>query len=442
MIEVQCICACLERKDFSFLRLNDIDEKYFPNYRDEYKFIEEHVNKYGNVPDQATFIEKFREFPFETVAETSNYLIDKIREEETYNFTVRFLNDVAARFKKGEDSRKVVADMSSKLPELSRRMMTFEATDLIHNFEQRYNKYEERSNDLNKAFFNFGINELDAVTGGIDRSEELGVISASTGQGKSWWAIFIGLSVAKQGYKVGYYSGEMSKETVGWRIDTEYSHISNFALTRGNKYIKEEYRRHLEELRKNVSGSFYCATPEDFGDAPTVSKLGSFIEKYDLDFLLIDQLSLVSDSGSLKKRDEAYANISKDLKLLQGRKHIPIFSVSQLNRGAQDKDVVDPGTNNISGSNRIAEDATLVLSIKQTQKGTLELRIMKARNCPSGSKLTYNWKIDTFDLVYVKTEDDVYVKHLAQQEKKGIQQEKQLSEKEIYKDNYNGTDPF
>lgn len=441
MIEVQVLCACLERKDFSFLRLNDIDEQYFPNYREEYKFIENHVNKFGNVPDKATFIDKFKEFTFEEVYETTNYLVDKIREEHIFNISAQMINDVAAKLKKGEDSREVASYMISKIPDLQKKL-NFEATDLIHNFESRYQKYEERSENPEKAFFKFGIPELDAVTGGIDRNEDLGVISASTGQGKSWWAIFIGLSVAKQGYKVGYYAGEMSKDLVGWRIDTMHSHISNFALTRGNKYIKEDYRHALEDLRKNTTGQFWCATPEDFGDAPTVAKLGAFIEKYDLDMLIVDQLSLVKDTGPMKKRDEAYANISKDMKLLQVRKRIPIYEVSQLNRGANAKDVVDPGTEHMAGSNRISEDATIAISIKQKQPNTLELRIMKGRNVPTGSKLTYNWSIDTFDLVYVKTEDDVYTQHLKQQEKKGVKLEKQPTEKEIYQDNYNGNDPF
>ena len=436
MIEVQVICACLDRKDFSFLKLNDIDEQYFLNYKDEFMFIKEHYEKYGNVPDQRTFIDKFREFPFEEVYETNNYLVDKIREEYIFNTSAKLLNDFASRFKNGQDSREVVSYMMTKLPELQKKL-TFEATDLIHNFEDRYKKYEERSENPDKAFIKFGLTELDAVAGGIDRCDDLGVISASTGQGKSWWAVFIGLSAAKQGYNVGYYAGEMSKELVGWRIDTMYSHISNFSLTRGNKYIKEDYRRSLEQLRKNVTGKFWCATPDDFGDIPTVGKLGAFIEKYDLDLLIVDQLSLVKDSGQLKRRDEAFANISKDLKLLQVRKHIPIISVSQLNRGASAKDVEDPGTEHIAGSNRIIEDATFALSIKQKQPNLLEIRIMKGRNIPTGSKLTYSWKIDTFDLVYIPTDDDVYTQHQKQHGSVN-----KSPEKEVYKDNYSGNDPF
>lgn len=440
MIEVQVINACLSKRDIQWLRLNDIDEKFFSVYSAEFKFILDHENKYGNVPDITTFAEKFKDFPIGEVFESEFYLIDKLREEYTYNQSAEVLNDIAKRLKNGEDSRDVVSYMLSKIPDLNKNLV-FEAHDLIRDFEKRYKKYEERSENPDKAFIKFGLPELDAVVGGIDRSNELGVITASTGQGKSWWAIFVGLSAAKQGYTVGYYSGEMDEELVGWRLDTEYSHISNFALTRGNKYIKEDYRKHLENMRKSVPGKFYCVTPEDFGELPTVGRLGSFVDKYKLDLLIIDQLSLIQDSGPLKKRNEAYENISKELKVLQTSKRVPIISVVQLNRGAQEKDVEDPGTNHISGSNRISEDASIAISIKQKQPNTLELRVMKGRNCPTGSKLTYNWAVDTFDLVYVKTGDDLYSKHLEQMEKKGFKKQEE-PEKNVYSDDFGGGDVF
>lgn len=439
MIEVQCLCACLSRKDFSMFKLNDITSDYFKDYTEEFKFIENHVNTYGNVPDTATFISRFPEFEMIEVVETDKYLIDKLRENYVYNSSVKVLQDVATKFKT-LDSRDAVAYLLQQMPELNKKL-TFEATDLISNFEPRYKEYEERMNNPQSSFVLTGIPELDAIIGGFDAKMENAIVTASTGQGKSWWAIFFGVSAAKQGKRVGYYSGEMPENQVGWRIDTIFSHISNFALTHGNKYIKDEYKHALINLRDSVNGKFYCTTPEDFGGSPTVSKLGSFVEKYKLDMLIIDQYSLLKDASGTRKRDEAYANISKDIKLLQTMKKIPIISVVQLNRGANAKDVEDPGTEHVAGSNRISEDATLAISVKQKQPNTLELRIMKGRNCPTGSKLTYTWAIDTFELTYVATEDDAYSYHLKQQEKKGIKHEKK-TEQETYNDDYSGGEVF
>lgn len=441
MIEIQCICACLERKNYSMFRLNDIDISYFRDYREEFKFITEHVNSYGNVPDLATFLTKFPEFELIEVAESDGYLIDKLRENYVYNSSVDVLKQVEEKFKTN-DSRDAVAFLLSRMPELNKKL-TFEATDLIHDYSKRYSKYEERMHNPENAFIKTGLTELDAIIGGFDTSEENAIVTASTGQGKSWWAIFFGFNAAKQGKKVGYYSGEMSSNLVGWRLDTMFSHISNFAITRGNKYIQGEYKHALERMDSEISGKFICATPEDFGGSPTVGKLGAFVEKFGLDMLIIDQYSLLADSSKAYRRDESYANLSKEIKLLQTMKKIPIISVVQLNRGANAKDVEDPGTEHIAGSNRISEDATLAISIKQKQPNTLEVRIMKGRNCPAGSKLTYNWIIDTFELIYVQTEDDAYTNHIKQQEKKGIHvKDERKSEQETYNDDYSGGEPF
>lgn len=404
MIELQCICACLDRKDFAMFKLNDITKEFFKDYLPEFEFIENHFNTYGNVPDVATFLNRFPDFKMIEVVETEKYLVDKLRENYVYNSSVKVLKDVADKFK-SIDSREAVAYLLSQMPELNKKL-TFDAVDLISNFDKRYQKYEERKNNPQSSFILTGIKELDAVIGGFDAQDEDAIIASSTGSGKSWTSIFFGLSAAKQGKRVGYYSGEMSAEYIGWRIDTIYSHISNYAITRGNGAIEDKYKVALIKQRDEIKGKFYCVTPEDFGGMPTISKLSAFIEKYNLDMLIIDQYSLLKDSSNTYKRDEMYANLSKEIKLLQTMKKIPIISVVQLNRAANAKDVENPGTEHIAGSNRIIEDATLAISLKRKDDNLLEIRIMKGRNVPSGAKLTYEWKVDTFELIYKSFPND------------------------------------
>lgn len=405
MIECQIICACLQRKNYSMFSLNNIDETYFKDYKKEFLFIKNHYQEFGNVPDISTFLDKFPDFQFIDVSETENYLVDSLRENYVYNSSVVILKEAADKFKT-LDSREAVAYLLNRIPELNKKL-TFEAEDLISNFAKRYEQYEKRSADPDRSYIKTGLSELDELIGGFDTFEENAIITASTGQGKSWWALYFALNAAKQGKKIGYYSGEMSSEQVGWRLDTIYGHISNYALTRGNSAIKERYRQNLENMRAEIKGKLYTVTPQDFGGYPTVSKLGSFVERYDLDMLVIDQISLLADSYHTNSRYDSYTNLSKEIKSLQTMRKIPVLTVVQLNRGASSKDVVDPGTEHISGSNRIVEDATLAISVKQPQLETLELRIMKCRTAAAGTKLTYKWNIDKFDLEFINSEPKV-----------------------------------
>jgi replicative DNA helicase len=232
---------------------------------------------------------------------------------------------------------------------------------------------------------------------------ESAVICARTGFGKSWWLIFFALQAAKQGLRVGFYSGEMESDLVGYRLDTYLGNIANGSLTHGNNNVKEDYENYLQSLSKVVPGHIYCATPETFDGNPTVSKIRAFIEQYNIEFMCIDQFSLLNDDKHAKSVREQFVNISKDLRALQRLKKIPILSAAQLNRNEEvDNESL---TKNLAESDRIGQDATTVLSIKRKGDNVI-FTIEKARNAKTGDKLTYNWNTNMGILRYIPSEND------------------------------------
>ena len=56
VVQVQIISYILQNADDSILEDNQLTADYFVGYDDEYKFIREHKEKYGNVPDKETFL--------------------------------------------------------------------------------------------------------------------------------------------------------------------------------------------------------------------------------------------------------------------------------------------------------------------------------------------------------------------------------------------------
>ena len=103
-----------------------------------------------------------------------------------------------------------------------------------------------------------GFDELDALIGGWDVKEELATIVARTGMGKSWLLLKCASAAAKQGKIVGIYSGEMSENKVGYRLDTLMGNFSNGALIHGGASVKNEYRKYLDNLKENVPGKIFA----------------------------------------------------------------------------------------------------------------------------------------------------------------------------------------
>ena len=119
--------------------------------------------------------------------------------------------------------------------------------------------------------------------------------------------------------------------------------------------------------------------------------------------LFVDQYSLLEDEKRGRTPREQMANLSKDLRSLQRLKKIPIIAAAQLNREEIGED--GPTTKNISESDRIGQDATIVLFIERKQDNVI-LSIGKARNAQTGAKLTYAWNINMGTLNYIPIEND------------------------------------
>src|SRR5574344_1140246 len=78
MIQCQFINYLIHTQDTSILLLNNINDEYFSDYKNEFDFIQEHLRKYGRIPDKETFMNKFPDFDIIAVNETPSYLIDEL----------------------------------------------------------------------------------------------------------------------------------------------------------------------------------------------------------------------------------------------------------------------------------------------------------------------------------------------------------------------------
>lgn len=399
MIQLQVLNKVLETKNVSLLTLNNIDESYFSDYKQEFKFIKNHIDTYGNVPDLETFADSFPNFEFISVNETNDYLIDELFKDKSKRLLANNFNKVRDLVMSGKVDDAIELYLNST--ESIVKAKHIDSVDILED-TLRYDAYIERCNDYNKYYVKTGFPELDQIIGGWDRQEELATIAARTNQGKSWILLKVATAAAEQGLKVGVYSGEMSARKVGYRIDTLISHISNRGITKGNADLQTEYKRYMEKLPTMFKGHIKVLTPDLIGGPAGVTALRAFIEKEDLDMLCVDQHSLLEDDRHARNPVEKAANISKDLKNLQVMKKIPIISVSQQNRSSTENGV---GTEHIAQSDRIAQDSTIVLFFEQ-KDGVMTLNLVKSRDSENMKKLSYAINLDKGIFQYLPEEDN------------------------------------
>ena len=401
MIQLQALNRLLADKNHSWLTVNQIDSSYFSDYSDEYEFIVNHIKQFNKVPDSVTFAAKFPDFDFIEVTESEKYIVEELCRDKNKRSLAKIFNQVREYINDGkiDDAITLYTNASSNLSSTTH----VEAINLIED-KSRYDKYVERTQDHGKYHITTGFAELDEAIGGWDRLEELATIVARPGVAKSWIALKTAAAAAFQGLNVGMYSGEMTELKVGYRFDTLIGNVSNSGLMRGNVEIQNNYKVHIDNLRKFVKGNLWVTTPFLVGRTPTVSDLGAFIDKYKLDMLVVDQHSLLADERKARDPVTKAANISTDLKALQTMKQIPIIAVSQQNRSAvEDNGIID--VSHIAQSDKIGQDSTTVIALER-KENILTMHLAKCRDSLSGAKLKYAIDLDKGVFSFIPNEDD------------------------------------
>lgn len=408
MIEQSLICKLLDSSDLEILHSNGITADMFLTCKEEITFIINHFNQYKQMPDKITFLGQFKDFQMLTVDESTEYLIYKLKEAYTYTKIVPIIQTASDKVR--EDSIKAIEYIKAELENLTKEVPVSankDGYDIIANAKDRFAEYKKRCESKGMIGIPTGISKLDELTNGWLWGEELVVITGRTNVGKSWIGEYFPTVAWNLGYKILFYSGEMSREMIGFRFDTLNKHFSNMGLlngagtlgkkpnTDGGKYLEEDYENYVNQLSQK--SGFIVVTPDDFGGRkPNVDELKALAVKHGADMIVVDQLSLMSDKRRADIPRIAYNNISEDLFLMSKELKKPVILLAQANREAvkNRKKGESPELHDLAESDGVGQNATRVLSLSVID-GTLKISIKKNRYGINNKEVLMIWDINT-----------------------------------------------
>ena len=405
MVVLQCLNKIINTNKADLIIDNNLTREMFIGYENEFDYIINHYNKYNNIPDKETFLSEFPEFDLIEVQESDKYLLDKLNEEWLYYKTVPVIQNAAELLK--ANSEEAVDYLLQEMPKLT-ALKHSEGVDIIHDAAKRFDEYSKKLKGTSMQYITTGFEELDTLFKGFARGEELVVLFARIGQGKSWILSKMLSHAWQLGLNVGMISPEMTANKIGYRFDTLTSNFNNRKLVWGEK--EDNYEKYINNL-KNNQNKFIVSIPQDFNKKITVSKLKNFCINNKIDILGIDGITYLTDERYQKgdSRTTMLTNISEDLMSLSIELQIPILVVVQSNRGGVRNEADDdtPDLENIKDSDGIAANATKVIAIRRKiNDGTLQLCIRKHRDGLTGQTLIYNCDFNTGNFQYIPSKDD------------------------------------
>lgn len=312
------------------------------------------------IPDAMTYLFGLVDYSIGRTAETTyNLMIQATKRKKLRMLMLQGQEKLA----KGDDTSEVERNIVEEIKKIDSREIhekTFleQLSSAIHQMEENYN--HRRDYSLYTGFFSLD-NMICGLHGG-----ELTILGARPAVGKTTLALQIALNIAKRGKKVAFISLEMSDTQLIFKIISQISQVKLYDMRRG--LLQEEHWKKIGEASTQIQNLPLKIISNTNSLSDIVNIVRRMKNQDNLDFLVIDYLQLIRNSGKYNSREQEVADISRTLKLLTLELNIPIMALCQLNRASLQNKGKEPTLADLRESGSIEQDADNVFLLYRLEK--------------------------------------------------------------------------
>lgn len=267
----------------------------------------------------------------------------------------------------------------------------------LDDYEERLSSVQEtlervEESDDHDAGIPTGIYRFDRLIGGL-MPKEFGVVAGVTGVGKTAALVGFGVHAWLKGHDVMIVSGEMSKDSLEFRLDSYLTSIPGMRF-RTAELTDDDYKRWDSTIK------LYRATQEN------ILYVAAYTRRFTVEHIERDMLRIQEETGrKVQVICADYLNIMDpirkgrgswedqaeavwDFKGLVYEYNLVGWTAGQVKDDAYDKELYD--SSDLKYARAISECAPVIAAIIRTDKDMIEnrmkLQILKLRNAPLPSK--------------------------------------------------------
>ena len=211
-----------------------------------------------------------------------------------------------------------------------------------------------------------GLADLDAMLHGLHDGQFV-VIGARPGSGKSTLALdFARHAAIRLGYPVVFASVEMDHEELMHRLIAAEARVSLEAM-KCNQLAERDWNR-IAGIRERVQSSVLLIDDSpDTGLARIRARLRRMATTSPARLLIVDYLQLLK-TITTENRQQAVADLTRNLKLLAREFSLPVVVCAQLNRAPEQRSDKRPVKSDLRECGAIEADADVILLLHREEQ--------------------------------------------------------------------------
>lgn len=237
-----------------------------------------------------------------------------------------------------------------------------------------------------------GFSQLDEITHGL-HGGQLVIVAARPGMGKSTLGLDFARSASiHHGMTSAIFSLEMGRNEIVMRLLSAEAQV-RLNQMRGGTLGDEDWKRLAAKMGQVSDAPLFIDDSPNMTMMEIRAKARRLAQRHDLKLLIIDYLQLMTSGRRVESRQVEVSEFSRSLKLLAKELDIPVVAISQLNRGAEQRQDKRPMLSDLRESGSLEQDADMVLLLHREEQydrdtprqGEADFILAKHRNGPTGN---------------------------------------------------------
>ncbi len=243
-----------------------------------------------------------------------------------------------------------------------------------------------------------GFVDVDEITHGLQKGEMI-ILAARPSMGKTAMALNIAENMALRKIPVAVFSMEMSREQLIYRVLASRATVKLEKLRNGMLSADDD-RALAVACGELVDAPLYIDDTPGLTVTQLRVKARRMVDRFNIRAVVVDYLQLMTAGGRVESRQIEVSAISRGIKAMARELDVPVICLSQLNRGAEQREGHRPRMSDLRESGAIEQDADVVAMLhreeyyhrndvdwmqeNEDKVGVAELIFAKQRNGPTG----------------------------------------------------------